>query len=271
MLNFICSPIGNLNDISMRSISLLQTVDFIYAEDTRNTNKLLKKYNIDNKTLSFHEHNEDKVTPKIIKQLNSGSEIAIITDAGSPCISDPGYYLSQECIKHNIEYTVIPGPSSVINALILSGMPSDSFTFKGFFPRKNKSQIEIIDFLKRTNDTVIFFESAKRISSTINFFYKNLSQDRGIALCREMTKQFEETLRGSIKNIKEKLKNDEIILKGEFVIVVDGTNNKPYDINFDNKTRELYLKTLPPKDAAKLIATITNQNKRDIYNWLIDK
>ena len=104
MLNFICSPIGNLNDISMRSISLLQTVDFIYAEDTRNTNKLLKKYNIDNKTLSFHEHNEDKVTPKIIKQLNSGSEIAIITDAGSPCISDPGYYLSQECIKHNIDY-----------------------------------------------------------------------------------------------------------------------------------------------------------------------
>ena len=229
----------------------------------------------------FYAENKDKNELKVDRELilealkyefSDTKELnTLITLSQSDNLRPYGKKVIQDLIKNNIEYTVIPGPSSVINALILSGMPSDSFTFKGFFPRKNKSQIEIIDFLKRTNDTVIFFESAKRISSTINFLSKNLSQDRSIALCREMTKQFEETLRGSIKDIKEKLKNDEIVLKGEFVIVVDGTNNKPYDIIFDNKTRELYLKSLPPKDAAKLIATITNQNKREIYNWLIDK
>ena len=271
MLNFICSPIGNLNDISKRSISLLESADVIYAEDTRNTNILLKKFNINNTSLTFHEHNEDKITPKIIKQLKDKSKVAIITDAGSPCISDPGYFLSQECIKNGIEYTVIPGPSSVINALILSGMPPDSFTFKGFFPRKNKSKIEIINFLKTTTDTTIFFESAQRICSTVNILSKNLSSDRKIALCREMTKRFEETIRGSIKELKEKLDNDQITLKGEFVIVVDGTKDKPYDISLDNRTKELYLENLAPKDAAKLIAVLTGGNKRDIYNWLIDK
>ena len=229
MLNFICSPIGNLNDISMRSISLLEAADFIYAEDTRNTNKLLTKFNINKKSKSFHEHNEIKITPAIIEQLNAGFEIAIISDAGAPCISDPGYFLSQECIKNNIEFTVLPGPSSVINALILSGLPSNAFSFKGFFPRKRNVQIEMMQSLSRLSETVVFFESAKRIESTINIFAEYLSLDRKIVLCREMTKKYEEITRDSVENLHTKIKNNELTLKGEFVIVVEG--NQKNNIN----------------------------------------
>jgi len=271
MLNFICSPIGNLNDISMRSISLLESADFIYAEDTRNTNKLLSNFHINKKSKSFHEHNEIKITPEIIEQLNAGSEVAIISDAGAPCISDPGYFLSQECIKNNIEFTVLPGPSSVINALILSGLASNAFCFKGFFPRKRNSQVEMMHSLNRINETIIFFESAKRISSTVDIFSEYLSKDRKIILCREMTKKYEETIRESIGDLQDKIKNNEITLKGEFVIVLEGATNNNIDLNLSNKIKELYLEHLPAKDAAKLIAAISNQNKRDIYKWLIDK
>ena len=271
MLNFICSPIGNLNDISMRSISLLKSADFIYAEDTRNTNKLLQKFNINKKTISFHEHNEIKVTPQIINKLINGSEIAIISDAGAPYISDPGFYLAQECIRKNIQYTVLPGPSSIINALILSGLPSDSFSFKGFFPRKKSTQKDMISFLKSTHETIIFFESAKRINSTIDIFTECLNPDRQISLCREMTKQYEEVIRGSIQDIKNRLNNNDFPLKGEFVIVLGGAKNDSFNFAFEHQIKELYLEHLPPKDAAKLIAALTKHNKRDLYKWLIDK
>ena len=271
MLNFICSPIGNLNDISMRSISLLETADFIYAEDTRNTNKLLSKFNINNRSKSFHEHNEIKITPLIIEQLNAGFEIAIISDAGAPCISDPGYFLSQECIKNNIEFTVLPGPSSIINALILSGLPSNAFSFKGFFPRKRNVQIEMMQSLSRLSETVVFFESAKRIKSTVSIFAEYLSLNRKVILCREMTKKYEETIRGSLQDLKAKIENDEITLKGEFVIVVEGSEKNTFDLNFSNTIKELYLEHLPAKDAAKLISALSNQNKREVYKWLIDK
>ena len=271
MLNFICSPIGNLNDISMRSISLLEAVDFIYAEDTRNTNKLLSEFNINKKSKSFHEHNEIKITPKIIEQLNAGFEIAVISDAGAPCISDPGYFLSQECIRNNLDFTVLPGPSSVINALILSGISSNTFSFKGFFPRKKNTQIEMMHYLARINEAVVFFESAKRIESTINIFAEYLSLDRKIVLCREMTKKYEEITRDSVENLHTKIKNNELTLKGEFVIVVEGNQKNNINLNFSNKIKELYLEHLPAKDAAKLIAALSNQNKREVYKWLIDK
>ena len=271
MLNFICSPIGNLNDISMRSISLLETADFIYAEDTRKTNKLLSKFNINKKSKSFHEHNEIKITPLIIEQLNADFEIAIISDAGAPCISDPGYFLSQECIKNNIEFTVLPGPSSVINALILSGLPSNAFSFKGFFPRKRNVQIEMMQSLSRLSETVVFFESAKRIKATVSIFAEYLSLNRKIILCREMTKKYEETIRGSLQDLKAKIENDEVILKGEFVIVIEGSEKNTLDLNFSNTIKKLYLEHLPAKDAAKLISALSNQNKREVYKWLIDK
>ena len=271
MLNFICSPIGNLNDISMRSISLLESADFIYAEDTRNTNNLLSNFNINKKSKSFHEHNEIKITPEIINQLNDGNKIAIITDAGAPCISDPGYYLSQECIKHNIQFTVLPGPSSVINALILSGLPSDAFSFKGFFPRKKTDQIEMSKSLNDVSETIIFFESAKRLEKTISVFAEYLEFDRRIILCREMTKKYEEVIRDSVGNMNNKFKNNEITTKGEFVIVLEGSKKINLDLNLSQKIKDLYLEHLPAKDAAKLLAALTSKNKRDLYKWLIDK
>ncbi len=189
MLNFICSPIGNLNDISMRSISLLEVADFIYAEDTRNTNKLAYSMKINKKSKSFHEHNEIKITPAIIEQLNAGFEIAIISDAGAPCISDPGYFLSQECIKNNIECFSLKN-SKVIKAIKASS--EFAFAFEGFIPRKSKQKTDFFHSLKHEKNTMIFFESAKRLENT---FAEYLSLNRKVILCREMTKKYEETIR----------------------------------------------------------------------------
>ena len=140
MLNFIATPIGNLNDISLRAIDVIRNSDYLYSEDTRNVQKLLKFIKIKARCQSFYEHNELRVNKKIIEQLKQNKTISIVSDAGTPTISDPGYKLIQECIKNSIKYTLIPGPSSVINALIMSGLPTDKFTFYGFLPRKKSEQ-----------------------------------------------------------------------------------------------------------------------------------
>jgi len=158
MLYLISTPIGNLNDISLRAIKVLNNVDYIFAEDTRNTSKLLNFIKCDQKCKSLHEHNEQEVTSQIIKMLsNSDVDIALVADAGTPTISDPGYHLIQKCIENNIEFTLIPGPSSVINALVLSGLPTSSFSFLGFIPRKKSQKIQFFQSLKKENNTIIAF------------------------------------------------------------------------------------------------------------------
>jgi 16S rRNA (cytidine1402-2'-O)-methyltransferase len=176
MLYIICTPIGNLNDFSLRSINTLKEVDKIYVEDTRVAAKLFQHFKIEKKTKPFHEHNEDEASEEIIKLIKSGEKIALLSDAGAPLISDPGYPLIQRCIKEDISFTVLPGPSAVINALILSGLPSDKFSFNGFLPKQNEAKRKIAIKLQNSDVTNIFFESAKRISKTISIFSENLSQ-----------------------------------------------------------------------------------------------
>ena len=182
MLNFISTPIGNLNDLSVRSINTLKEVDYIFVEDTRISSKLLKHFEIKKNTSPFHEHNEEKISEKIIALLKNGQTIAILSDAGAPLISDPGYPLIQRCIKNSIPFTVIPGPSSVINSLLLSGLPTDKFLFNGFLPKKNTAKKEIALKVKSNNVTHIFFESAKRLKKTIEIFSEVLSPNTSIAI-----------------------------------------------------------------------------------------
>ena len=272
MLNLISTPIGNLNDISLRAIEALKSADYIFAEDTRNAKKLLNFIDCRSKCSSFHEHNEKKVTSLIVKKLieDQKLDIAIISDAGTPAISDPGYHLIQECINHNINFSHIPGPSSIINAVVLSGLPTSSFTFLGFVPKKKNQKVEFMRSLKKYSETIILFESGKRLPETIQYLFEEYPQHNKISLCREMTKIHETIERGTIASIKEKINSDELVLKGEFVIVIEGSSTEFKDTKLDKKIQKAFLEKMPPKDAAKLISMITNENKRDVYKQLLE-
>ena len=271
MLYLISTTIGNLNDISLRAIEVLNNADYIFAEDTRNTSKLLKFINCDNKCKSLHEHNEKEVSSQIIKILNNSDiNIALVTDAGTPTVSDPGYHLTQQCIDNNIKYTLIPGPSSVINALVLSGLPTSSFSFLGFVPRKKSAKIRFFQSLKKEKNTIILFESAKRIENTLICIEDEYSRNKKISLCREMTKLYENIERGTAVSLLKKINEGELILKGEFVIVIEPFSLEDSDLIFDNKIYKSFLDNMPAKEAAKIISTITKENKRDVYKKLLE-
>lgn len=270
MLYIICTPIGNLNDFSLRSINTLTEVDKIFAEDTRVAGKLLKHFNIQKKTESFHEHNENEASDRIIQLIKSGESIALLSDAGAPLISDPGYPLIQRCIKEDISFTVVPGPSSVINAIILSGLPSDKFLFNGFLPKQYEAKRKIAIKLQNVDATSIFFESAKRISKTISIFSEVLSSDTKIAICREMTKQHESIYRGTIKEVLKLIQNNEITLLGEFVILVYPGSYLSKGFDLDESFCRPFLDYLSPTDASKLIAKITSFSKQEVYKFLLD-
>ena len=270
MLYFISTPIGNLNDISLRAIDVIRSSDYLYAEDTRNLKKLLKFINLKVKSKSLHEHNEQKASLEIIENIKNGKTISIVSDAGTPVVSDPGYKLIQICLKENIKYTLIPGPSSVLSSLVMSGLSPDKFSFYGFIPRKAGDQNRFLETLSNDVKTSIVFESPKRIKKTLNNLQKFVGKNRKISLCKEMTKIHEDVFRGKISEIIKDIENDLINLKGELVLVIEGANNK-VDLNINMQIKKEFLSKLSASDSAKLISILTGKNKRDIYKKLIEK
>jgi len=270
MLYFISTPIGNLNDISLRAIDVIRSSDYLYAEDTRNIKKLLNFINLKVKSKSFHEHNENKVSLEIIQNLKNGNIVSIVSDAGTPVVSDPGYKLIQICLKENIKYTLIPGPSSVLSSLVMSGLSPDRFSFYGFIPRKAGDQNRFFETLSNDVKTSIVFESPKRIKKTLNNLQKFVGKNRKISLCKEMTKIYEDVFRGKISEIIKDIENDQINLKGELVLVIEGADNK-IDLNISKQIKKEFLSKLSASDSAKLISMLTGKNKRDIYKKLIEK
>ena len=216
-LFIVPTPIGNLGDITFRAIETLKSVDLILAEDTRTSLKLLKHYNIENIVESYHMHNEHKKLISIIERLNSGVQFALISDAGTPGISDPGFLLIRECIKNNIEIECLPGATALIPALVNSGLPSDRFLFEGFLPVK-KGRTKRLKEIAEENRTVIFYESPHRILKTLNDLSTYYNDDRSVSISRELTKIHEENFRGKIKDAIEYFKKKKP--KGEFVIVL---------------------------------------------------
>ena len=271
MLYFISTPIGNLNDISLRAIDVIRSSDYLYAEDTRNVKKLLKFVNLKVKSKSFHEHNEHKASLEIIENLKEGKIVSIVSDAGTPAISDPGYKLIQRCLKENIKYTLIPGPSSVLSSIVMSGLSPDKFSFYGFVPRKAGDQARFFEILSNDVKTSIIFESPKRIKKTLINLQGFVGANRKISLCKEMTKIHEDVFRGKISEIIKDIENDQINLKGELVLVIDGANNKKIDLNINMQIKKEFLSKLSASDSAKLISMLTGKNKRDIYKKLIEK
>ena len=218
-LFLVPTPIGNLEDITMRSIRILKEVDLILAEDTRNTTKLLNHYNIQSKMQSHHLFNEHKSVSGIAEKIIGGTSIALVSDAGTPGISDPGFLLVRECIKLNIEVECLPGPTALIPALVNSGLPCERFVFEGFLPHKKGRQTKL-KLLAEQNYTMIFYESPFRLLKTLEQFSEYLGFERKASVSRELSKVYEETIRGTLFEIIAYFKNKTI--KGEIVIVVEG-------------------------------------------------
>lgn len=219
------TPIGNLEDITLRAISTLQNVDLILAEDTRNSKKLLSAHNIDTKMMSYHEHSNEKETKRIISLLLDGKNLALISDAGTPTISDPGYGLIRDCIKKEIKIIPIPGASAITTAMSVSGLPSDSFTFFGFLPQK-KGRIKKIKELLNVDNTIILFESPFRLEKTLNQLKEYLG-NRSVVVGRELTKLYEEIIRGNLDDVIKYFSKSKV--KGEIVIMIGKDDDR---INF---------------------------------------
>jgi len=223
-LYLVATPIGNLKDITLRALEILKEVSAIICEDTRRTRILLNHYQIRKPLITYNEHNKFIQTPKIIEMLKKGESLALVSDAGTPVISDPGYYLVREAIKEGIRVSPVPGPAAMIAGLIISGLPSDRFVFEGFLPKREGKKRKRLLNLINEEKTIIFYESPYRIMRTLKTFLE-IFGDREIALCRELTKKFEEVLRGKISEIIEilnkKLEKEKRI-KGEIVIVMKG-------------------------------------------------
>ena len=222
-LYLVPTPIGNLEDMTLRAIKLLKEVDVILAEDTRTSGKLLKHFQIETPMLSHHMHNEHKMVDRIVKRIQAGENFALISDAGTPAISDPGFLLTRACIENGIEVECLPGATAFVPALVNSGFPNDKFVFEGFLPVKKGRQTRL-KMLSEETRTLIFYESPHKLVKTLGHFEEYFGENRMVSVSRELTKLFEETRRGTLKEIKEHY--IEHPPKGEIVIIVKGNTQK---------------------------------------------
>lgn len=218
-LYIVPTPIGNLEDITLRAIRILKEADLILAEDTRQTSKLLKHFSISRPTSSYHQHNEHRIVEYLADRILRGENLALVTDAGTPGISDPGFLLVRECLKKNVEVECLPGATAFVPALVNSGLPCDSFCFEGFLPQK-KGRQKKLEALKNETRTMIFYESPFRLLKTLEQFLTAFGPEREASVSRELTKIYEETKRGTLPELIEYFSKKEV--KGEIVIVVNG-------------------------------------------------
>ena len=265
-LYVVGTPIGNLEDMSVRAVKTLQEVDFIAAEDTRVTLKLLNHFEIKKPMVSYHEHNAREKGGEIITRLLSGQTCAIVTDAGMPCISDPGEDLVRLCAENGIDTIVIPGPSAAISALALSGLSTSKFVFEGFLNPQKNARLERLEELKREKRTIIFYEAPHKLCDTLSAMYQVLG-DRKITLARELTKIYEEVIRTTLSQAVALF--EEKMPKGEFVLVVEGMVEEEQSLTFEQALeliQALVDKGEPLSKAAKDVARQTGFKKGELYS-----
>lgn len=264
-LYIVSTPIGNLRDITLRALDIFNIADLIVCEDTRVSGKLLSHYGIKKPLISYNDHNADEKRPEIIKEIKSGKIIALISDAGTPLISDPGYKLAREVSEQNLYITAIPGASSALVALCLSSLPSNQFFFAGFLPNKNSALEKYLKEISYIPATMIFFESAKRLEKSLTIMLEVFS-DRQAAIARELTKLYEDVRRGKISELLNYVRNNPP-LKGEIVIIVSPPQiiSSAKDIDVESQLKTL-LKSHSVKEAAGIIAEQTGKPRKEIYS-----
>lgn len=272
-LYLVPTPIGNLKDITLRALEVLQTVDEIAAEDTRTSLKLLNHFNIKKNLFSYHKHNEQGKSLDIITKLNNGVNIALITDAGTPGISDPGSVIVEKCIEENIDFEVLPGATAITTALVYSGLDTTKFIFRGFLPRENKERNPVIEEVKNVRDTLIFYEAPHRLLNTLEYLKENLG-DRKIAVCRELTKLHEEIYRGRISDSIEFFVENRP--RGEFVLVIEGKSDEDIkaekealwsDLSIEEHIIKVIESGINKKEAIKIVAKERGLAKKEVYKY----
>ena len=270
-LYVVATPIGNKGDISKRCIEIFNEVHCIAAEDTRNSSNLLSSYNVKKQMVSLHEHNELKVAKRLIKRIQNGDSIALISDAGTPCINDPGYRLVSLAHENGITVSPIPGPSSIISSLSVSGLPSDRFVFEGFLPSKREQRKAKLEKLVNEERTLIFLVSTHKIYHSIEDMILIFGGERLAFVGREMTKFYEQCIRASLSKILLMIEKEEIPKKGEFVLIVDGEKTKSQDESFDMARRLLteLLEIDAGKKSIDIVTKIVNIRRNDAYKLMI--
>jgi 16S rRNA (cytidine1402-2'-O)-methyltransferase len=275
-LYLVPTPIGNLKDITLRALEVLQSVDLIAAEDTRQSLKLLNHFNIKKTLISYHQHNEQGKSNELLDRIKEGKNIALITDAGTPGISDPGSVVVQKCIEEGIEFEVLPGATAITTALVYSGLDTTKFIFRGFLPRENKERRPIIEDVKGRQETLIFYEAPHRLIDTLEFLKENLG-NRKIAICRELTKLYEEILR---MNLEQAIEHYKVVNpRGEYVLVIEGRSQADIDKEKMAKWEDMSIKEhiisyidqgMEKKEAIKKVAKDRSLPKSEIYNHSLD-
>lgn len=267
MLFLVGTPIGNLGDLTIRGLETLKEVDLIAAEDTRQTRKLLNHYNIDKRITSYYEHNKQSKGPVLIQEILAGKNIALVSDAGMPGISDPGSDLVRECIEAGIKVVPIPGPSAIITGLVASGLDTCGFVFGGFFPREKKEQQKILNELGTEKRTIVFYESPHRIKKSLEVIKESWG-DRDCCVARELTKVYEEFIRGPINKVIKHFQ--EVPVKGEITLIIEG--KKPQAVaqpsfeEAEDYYNSLTALGLDRKEAVKETAKAMGLPKRELYN-----
>lgn len=262
-LYLVATPIGNLGDLSPRAVAVLKNADVVACEDTRITGKLLSLNAISTPMVNYHEHNADKMRPVLTARLKKGETVALVSDAGTPLVSDPGHKLVADCIKEGIYVTAVPGASALLTALQLSGLPTRRFLFQGFLPPKSSARKTTLSELKNVPSTLIFYEAPQRMIETLTDM-KEVLGDRNCSVSRELTKKFEQTVRGKISDILD-LYAQNGVPKGEFVIVVaPPLEEKAGEQDVETALKQA-LETMSVKDAAAFVAQALNANKKEVY------
>ena len=271
-LYLVATPIGNLEDITFRAIKILQSVDLIAAEDTRHTAKLLQYYQINTPTISYHQHNHQGRVKDLLGKLTDGLNIALVTDAGTPAISDPGYHLVKACIESSIPIIPIPGAIAAINALIASGLPTERFCFEGFLPQKKKLRDNLLQSLQTEKRTLIFYEAPHRLDKTLRDFAHFFGGNRQITLARELTKLHEDFWRGTIAEAIAFYQNNQP--KGEYTLILAGNSESEFldlsEAQIKAEMRKLLAQGMSKSEASKYLAQQTNLSRRQIYQLTLD-
>ncbi len=263
----VATPIGNLGDLSFRALEVLNGVDLIAAEDTRHTRRLLDHFDVSTKMCSLHEHNERERAEELIKAVAEGSSLALVSDAGTPLISDPGHILVSMARDAGVKVVPVPGACAITAALCASGVPCGRFVFEGFLPAKALAKKACLEAYLYESKTVVFYESPHRVLDTLSVM-SEVFADRTLALARELTKRFETIYRGSVVEVRDWVEEDTNQQKGEFVLVLAGASEERAQVGDDEKVRVMrrLLKDLPPKAASAIVADLMGGSKKEAYN-----